>query len=393
LLELLAARGWSCGVLSGPQVDFERGADAVEVLRTGGVSATSARGEEGGLGYTLHHALARGVRLTLYVPENSKPGDPGEAEGRVFLRLFERVCGHFRPDVMLTFGGHWLARETMARARQLGVKIVFALHNFAYADATLFQGADAVMLPSRTAQEHYRRTLGIASTPLPGPFDDSRILCDSMERRYLTFVNPQPEKGVFVFARIAFELGRRRPDIPLLVVEGRAGSDWLHRVGLGKLGGSNLHTMANTSDPRDFYRVSKVVLTPSLVRETLARVPAEAMLNGIPVLASRRGALSETLAETGYLFEVPERYTPESRSVPTAEEVRPWLDTVEQLWDEPAAYAAQSQRCLAAAAAWKPGRLLPQFETFFSDVVSGRAQPPFGPGIKPDVESSCSTKG
>ena len=41
----------------------------------------------------------------------------------------------------------------------VGVKIVFALHNFAYTDAGLFQDVDAVMVPSRTAQEHYRRVL------------------------------------------------------------------------------------------------------------------------------------------------------------------------------------------------------------------------------------------
>src|SRR5262249_54750420 len=161
-------------------------------------------------------------------------GDPGEREGRVFLGLFERVCRHFRPEVMLTYGGHWLARETMARARRAGVKVGFALHNFAYSDADLFRDADAVLGPSRTGQEHYRQAVGIDSTPLPGPFDDARVRCDGADRRFVTFVNPQPDKGVFVFVRIARELGRRRPDIPLLVVEGRGGSEWLHYTGLGK---------------------------------------------------------------------------------------------------------------------------------------------------------------
>ena len=43
----------------------------------------------------------------------------------------------------------------------------------------------------------------------------------------MTFINPQAAKGVYVFARIARELAARRPDIPLLVVQGRSGGDAL----------------------------------------------------------------------------------------------------------------------------------------------------------------------
>ena len=35
-----------------------------------------------------------------------------------------------------------------------------------------------------------------------------------------TFVNPEPRKGIHVFARIAEVFSQRRPDIPLLIVEG-----------------------------------------------------------------------------------------------------------------------------------------------------------------------------
>jgi glycosyltransferase involved in cell wall biosynthesis len=389
LLEMLAARGWSCGVLCGPQTDFERGAAPSAVLAAANISVTSARGEDGDVAYTLHHALAAGVRLTLYVPDAVRPGEPAEGEGRAFLRLFERVCGHFRPDVLLTYGGHWLARETMALARRRGVRVIFALHNFAYTDAALFRLADAVLVPSQTAREHYRRTLDIETTAIQGPFDENRLLCDIDERRFLTFVNPQPDKGVYWFARVAYELGRRRPDIPLLVVEGRAGSEWLHRVGLGRAGRANLHVMANTHDPRHFYRLTKAVLMPSLVAEALARVPVEAMINGIPVLASRRGALAETLADAGLLFDIPERYTPQSRVVPAADEVRAWLDTIERLWDDPACYAAQRARCLRAAEAWRTERILPRFEVFLADVSSGRAPGPFPQAPGAEVETAA----
>src|SRR5207249_8635422 len=106
----------------------------------------------------------------------------------------------------------------------------------------------------------------------------------------------------------------------LLVVEGRAGVDWLARTGVDLSGLTNLHRLANTPDPRDFYGVSRVVLMPSLVPEAFPRVAVEACLNGIPVVGSRRGGLPEALHEAGFVLDIPARYTPQSRLVPTAEE-------------------------------------------------------------------------
>jgi glycosyltransferase involved in cell wall biosynthesis len=56
--------------------------------------------------------------------------------------------------------------------------------------------------------------------------------------------------------------------------------------------------MANTPDPRDSYRVSRAVLVPSLWRESPGRVTMDTMASGIPLLASDRGALPETLDKT-----------------------------------------------------------------------------------------------
>jgi len=162
-----------------------------------------------------------------------------------------------------------------------------------------------------------------------------RVIAENPEPTYVTLVNPQPDKGLTVFARIALELNERRPDIPLLVVEGRGTSEPLAKLPVDLSGLANLNRMANTPDPRDFYRVSRAVLMPSLWRESLCRVAVEAMANGVPVLASDRGALPETLGDAGFLFTLPERCTPASGAVPTAREVAPWVATIERLWDDP----------------------------------------------------------
>jgi glycosyltransferase involved in cell wall biosynthesis len=188
--------------------------------------------------------------------------------------------------------------------------------------------------------------------------------------RFVTFINPQPDKGVAVFARIAVELGRRRPDIPLLVVEGRGTSDALAGLPVDLSGLTNLNRMANTPDPRDFYRVSRVVLMPSLWRESLGRVAIEAMANGIPVLASDRGALPETLGDAGFVFTIPERCTAASALVPTAQEVAPWVAVIERLWDDPEFEAEHRRRALAEAHRWDGNRLANQYEKFFVSLAT-----------------------
>ncbi len=207
----------------------------------------------------------------------------------------------------------------------------------------------------------------------------------------MTFVNPTPLKGGYVFARIAEELSRRRPDIPLLVVEAVGKADFLPALGIDLGGLKNVRFMRASPDPREFYSVTKLVLMPSLI-ESAGLVAMEAMTNGIPVLASNRGGLPETIGGSphpnplpdstrlhpsplpegkgtgGFLFDIPARYTPETRDVPTAEEVAPWVDTIIRLWDDAAEYDRASRAARERAQAWHPDRLAPLYRDFFSRV-------------------------
>jgi len=315
-----------------------------------------------------------------------------------------------RPEVVLTYGGGLLSERLRGMARRQGAAAVFGLHNFAYHDRRDFAEVDYVVVPSRFSEGWYRQRLGLACHVLPYTIDPRRVEVgeegvrsegaesrgwassgpasrstpvaegQAGRRRYLTFVNPQPAKGLFVFARIAAELARCRPDIPILVVEGRARGRALESTGVDLSGAKNLFGMANTADPRQFYGASKVLVMPSLWNESFGLVAAEAMLNGIPVVVSNRGALPEVVGQGGVVLDIPACYTPETREVPSAEEVRPWVETIVRLWDDGEFYARQSAAARAWSARWRPEVLRPVYESFFGKV---RLQPgpPFVAGM------------
>jgi glycosyltransferase involved in cell wall biosynthesis len=367
LLELLAARDWDCRAFTCGVLDYAQETPLEEVLTaiehpTPPVTAALSRGGHA----EVSDLELNGVRITLLPTAHSRADKaPSPREAAIFLDLADQVLDRFQPDVLLTYGGHPASLELMRRARARGIAVVFHLHNFGYTDKRAFADVSAFIFPSEYSRRHYRR-IGLDGPVIPDPIALDRVIAQSPEPKFVTFINPQPDKGVTVFARIALELGARRPDIPILVVEGRATSDTLAALPLDLSSLTNLSRMANTPDPRDFYRVSRAVLMPSLWRESLGRVAIEAMANGIPVLASDRGALPETLGNAGFVFTIPDRCAPASMVIPTSHEVAPWVATIERLWDDPALEARHRALALAEARRWDRDLLAGQYQQFLN---------------------------
>ncbi len=148
-------------------------------------------------------------------------------------------------------------------------------------------------------------------------------ICEQMALRHAGSDKPivcimdgeEPRKGVHVFARIAEVLSLRRPDITLLLVEGASKASFLPQLGIDLGGLKNLRIMPNSPDARQFLAATKILLMPSLM-ENAGLVAMEAMFNGIPVVASNRGGLPETIGEAGFLLDIPARYTPETANYP-----------------------------------------------------------------------------
>jgi len=140
----------------------------------------------------------------------------------------------------------------------------------------------------------------------------------------------------------------------------------------------NIEYMSNTTDPRKFWSLTKILVMPSLWWENQPLVAIEAMINGIPVIGSDRGGIPETLGDAGFLLHLPDRLTPISDILPTAEEVAPWVETIIRLWDDQTLYAEQSAKARKEAERWHPNRLRPLYAEFFRNVYP-QPGPPFLP--------------
>jgi glycosyltransferase involved in cell wall biosynthesis len=290
---------------------------------------------------------------------------PGEAN--LFLAACKSFLTQNRPDVVWTYGGDPASRAIHRLVKQIDIPLVFFLHNFAYTSPEPFRLVDYALVPSQYARRFYWERIGLACQMLPLVIDPRRTQVEQRNPRFVTFVNPEPRKGIHVFAQIAEVLAQRRPDIPLLMVEGVSRNRLLPKLGVNLSGLKNLTIMPNTPDPRSFYTLTKLLLMPSLM-ENVGFCAIEAMLNGIPVLGSNRGALPETLGEVGFRFDIPERYTTRTCAIPTEEEVEPWIETIIRLWDNPSEYQSASEIARRHAQQWTPERMAPIYKEFFSGI-------------------------
>ena len=88
---------------------------------------------------------------------------------------------------------------------------------------------------------------------------------------------------------------------------------------------------------RPIWARTKLLLAPSLVEEGSGRSASEAQVNGLPVVASNRGALPETVGPGGVILDA---------HAPIAD----WVEAVARLMRDPSHYAAVADAARAHAA-------------------------------------------
>ena len=116
----------------------------------------------------------------------------------------------------------------------------------------------------------------------------------------------EPRKNVAVLLSAYARVVEGRPQVPPLVLAGRAGhgsQDVLRRLREPPLAGRVQHLgYVDDATRRSLFDQASMVIVPSL-EEGFGLPALEAMAAGVPVVASRRGALPEVIGDAGILVD------------------------------------------------------------------------------------------
>jgi glycosyltransferase involved in cell wall biosynthesis len=142
-----------------------------------------------------------------------------------------------------------------------------------------------------TAQK-IKNLFGVSSRVIYPPIKIDNYRTEYADDGYITMVNPRAAyKGTDIFLDIADELSDREFLLvgPISPLEIKQRAERMTNVTHWEW----CETMA------DAYAESRLVVVPSRVKESFGRVPAEAMVSGIPCVVSNRGGLPEVVGDTG----------------------------------------------------------------------------------------------
>ena len=174
-----------------------------------------------------------------------------------------------------------------------------------------------------------------------GPFP----VLGRFDRGYVTMVNPCVAKGLDIFLALA----RRFPDVEFAAVPTWGADESVFRA---LDAAQNVRRLEPADDIEEILGRTRILVAPSLWPETLGYVVIEAMVRGIPVLASDLGGLAEAKLGVDYLLPVrPAERGPDGYVSPE-QDLAPWTAALAGLLSDPATYArcARESRDAALAA-------------------------------------------
>ena len=277
-----------------------------------------------------------------------------------FVHAAAEDIRRIKPGVVICYGGRNLI-PLLRLAKSMGARTVFYLCNASYKKdrSDVFEQIDQIVTPSQALSHLYFERLGLANTcVVPNRVQrffsakslNKKSILERQRTGFVTMINPDLSKGVSIFLQVANTLQARGKDTTFLAVESRGTQHEVETMINGAHDIRNIWWVQRQTNMRAVLARTAVLMVPSIYYEAAGRVIAEALLAGIPVLATRNGGIPEQLNGGGTLFDIPGEFDNQNgHYIPTLQQVAPWADRIDDLMQNKSVYLAECKRALAAA--------------------------------------------
>ncbi|MBC8167631.1 MAG: glycosyltransferase [Bryobacteraceae bacterium] len=296
-------------------------------------------------------------------------------------QVLKEYITEFRPDWVLVSSedvSHVLLRAAYAAAPDRLIYLAHTPQWYPFGPASwhpdrqatdILREARSVVAIAHTTADYIAQHAGVSAEvvhpPIYGTPPWPRF--GSFERGYVLMINPCVVKGISIF----LELARRFPAIPFAGLSGW-GTTSADRQAMNAL--PNIRVLDSVPRIDDVLSEARLLLMPSLWYEGFGLIAMEAMLRGLPVVASDSGGLAEAKTGTGYVIRVrpidkfqagfDETHMP--RPVEVEQDIAPWEQAVNHLLTNQSAYLEESVRSREAAIRFVSGLHAGDFETLLA---------------------------
>ncbi len=299
-------------------------------------------------------------------------------------RYVPKQAAIFKPDLVIVSSqdpGQLLLKSALEASVAPVIYVVHSVLDLPFGPHAVFTSSaavqwvhnvSAIITVSAFLKEYLLRWGQLESSVLRFPVYGSGPFSHwgSFENGCVTCVNPCAYKGISIFLKLA-ELF---PLVPFAALPAW-GTTEVDRANLTAL--PNITILEPSDDIDTILARTRILLVPSLWPEAFGIIAVEAMLRGIPVMASNVGGLTE--AKLGVDFVLPVRpiecyeTTFDSRRsrVPVVpdQDIAPWADALRILLKERRQFEAISKASRAAALSFVSKIDTAEFEEFFQKVA------------------------